>query len=165
MKQHSDKRRIVGPSWSRPFGRPAPAAIRDQNSRAGFTLLELLVVMVILGLLAAVATPQVMNYLGRAKSDAAAIQLERLSAVLDLYRLDVGRYPSQDEGLEALVVTPANAERWNGPYVTSRDSIVDPWGQVYVYRFPGDHGAYDLFTLGSDRSEGGDGEDRDVTSW
>ena len=131
----------------------------------GFTLLELLVVLVILGLLAAFAVPQVLNYLGGAKSDAAAIQIDNLGTALDLYRLDTGRYPSGDEGLRALVEKPGDAERWNGPYVKKRESLLDPWGEPYRYRFPGEHGAYDLYSLGADKTEGGDGEDRDLTSW
>lgn len=129
---------------------------------AGFTLLELLVVLVILGLLAAVAVPQVMNYLGRAQSDAAKTQIRALETAVDLYRLDVGRYPSS---LESLVARPADAERWNGPYVKKRESLVDPWGEPYVYRFPGQHGTYDMYSLGADKAEGGEGENRDLTNW
>jgi general secretion pathway protein G len=131
----------------------------------GFTLIELLVVLVILGLLAAFAAPQVLNYLGRAKTDAARAQVQNIAGILDLYRLDVGSYPSQQDGLAALLEEPAEAPRWNGPYVKRRDALMDPWGRLYVYRFPGDHGAYDLYSLGADNGEGGDGEDQDVTSW
>jgi general secretion pathway protein G len=131
----------------------------------GFTLIELLVVLVILGLLAAFAAPQVLNYLGRAKSDAARAQVQNIASILDLYRLEVGSYPSQQDGLEALLEEPADATRWNGPYVKRRDALMDPWGRMYVYRFPGDHGAYDLYSLGADAGEGGDGEDQDITSW
>ena len=138
---------------------------RRVGAEAGFTLIELLVVLVILGLLAAFAAPQVLKYLGRAKTDAAKAQVQNIAGILDLYRLDVGSYPSQQDGLEALLDEPADAPRWNGPYVKRRDALIDPWGQLYVYRFPGDHGPYDLYTLGADRGEGGDGEDQDVTSW
>jgi len=131
----------------------------------GFTLIELLVVLVILGLLAAFAAPQVLNYLGRAKTDAARAQVQNIAGILDLYRLEVGSYPSQQDGLEALLEEPAETPRWNGPYVKRRDALMDPWGRMYVYRFPGDHGAYDLYSLGADNGEGGDGEDQDVTSW
>jgi general secretion pathway protein G len=131
----------------------------------GFTLIELLVVLVILGLLAAFAAPQVLNYLGRAKSDAARAQVQNIASILDLYRLEVGSYPSQQDGLDALLEEPADATRWNGPYVKRRDALMDPWGRMYVYRFPGDHGAYDLYSLGADAGEGGDGEDQDITSW
>jgi general secretion pathway protein G len=138
---------------------------RPRGAEAGFTLIELLVVLVILGLLAAFAAPQVLNYLGRAKTDAARAQVQNIAGILDLYRLEVGSYPSQQDGLEALIEEPSDAARWNGPYVKRRDALIDPWGQLYVYRFPGDHGAYDLYSLGADRGEGGEGEDQDVTSW
>jgi general secretion pathway protein G len=131
----------------------------------GFTLIELLVVLVILGLLAAFAAPQVLTYLDRAKTDAARAQVQNIAGVLDLYRLEVGSYPSQQDGLDALLEEPADATRWNGPYVKRRDALMDPWGRMYVYRFPGDHGAYDLYSLGADAGEGGDGEDQDITSW
>jgi len=133
--------------------------------RAGFTLLELLVVLVILGLLAALAVPQVMQYLGRAKTDTSRVAIDNLAATLDLYRLDVGRYPSQQEGLEALMTAPADSARWNGPYLKKQDMLLDPWGNQYVYRIPGEHGAYDLYTLGADNAEGGEGEDQDVRNW
>lgn len=137
-----------------------------RGSQAGFTLLEVLVVLVILGLIAAVvAGPQVFKLLGTAKSETAKMQIERIGGALDLYRLEVGRYPSEQENLLALVEAPAGVPRWNGPYLKKKESIVDPWGQVYVYRAPGQHGEYDLYTLGSDNAEGGDGEAADVTSW
>ena len=144
------------PEDERPFGR---------RRERGFTLIELLVVLVILGLIAAFAAPQVIKYLGRAKTEAAGIQIERLSGVLDLYRLEVGRYPSTEEGLEALVERPIDAESWNGPYLKKADALIDPWGRPYVYRQPGEHGEFDLFSLGADGSEGGEGEDQDLTSW
>ena len=131
----------------------------------GFTLVELLVVLAILGLLAAIAAPQVMRQLGGAKSEAAEIQIEKLGGILDLYRLEIGAYPSSSEGLTALVDKPAAAPSWNGPYLKNRDSLVDPWGRPYQYRAPGDHGEYDLWSLGADGKPGGDGEDRDVASW
>lgn len=139
--------------------------LRPPHAAAGFTLLELLVVLTILGLLAAFAVPQVMKYLGGAKSDAANIQISNLSTALDLYRLDVGRYPAQGEGLEALVTRSAGDEKWNGPYVKKHASLLDPWGERYSYRFPGRHGEYDLYSLGRDKAEGGEGEDRDLKSW
>ncbi len=142
----------------------APKADPHRRER-GLTLIELLVVLLILSLIAAFAVPRVMKYLGGARSDAAAIQVERLGGILDLYRLDMGRYPDTDEGLRALVEAPVDAERWNGPYLKKENSLIDPWGEPYEYRFPGDHGEYDLYTLGADRVDGGDGEDADVTSW
>ncbi len=144
---------------------------RDTNPRgrlsatAGFTLLELLVVLAILGMLAAFAVPQVMNYLDRARSDSAKIQVSNLSTALDLYRLDVGRYPSTSEGLISLVTRPTAVDRWTGPYVKREESLIDPWGVPYDYRSPGQHGAFDLFSLGADKAEGGEGDDRDQTSW
>lgn len=132
---------------------------------AGFTLLELMVVMLILGLLAAFAVPQVMKFVGSAKSSAASIQIQNLSTVLDLYRLDMGRYPTSEEGLKALHERPADSGKWNGPYVKKAVSLIDPWGNDYRYRSPGEHGDFDLSSLGADNTEGGDGEDQDLKSW
>lgn len=136
-----------------------------RRGQRGFTLVELLVVLVILGLIAAFAAPQVFKYLGGAKTSSAKIQIERLSGVLDLYRLEVGHYPGDGEGLNALVEQPADAPNWNGPYLKKADALNDPWRRPYIYRFPGEHGEYDLYSLGADGQEGGDGENRDVTSW
>ncbi|MFC0388351.1 type II secretion system major pseudopilin GspG [Muricoccus vinaceus] len=141
------------------------ARLRRTAARPGFTLVELLVVLVILGLLASVAAPQAMRYLGGAKHDAAKLQLQGLMTAVDLYRLDVGRYPTREEGLAALMQRPSGVDRWNGPYVRKADQLQDPWSRPYRYRFPGENGVYDLFTLGADDRAGGTGEDRDVTSW
>jgi general secretion pathway protein G len=132
---------------------------------AGFTLIEMLVVLVIIGLLATVATPPVIRYLGKAKTDTSKIQIQALGAAVDMFRLDNDRYPATEEGLQALMARPANAERWNGPYVKKDSSLLDPWGQRYQYRSPGEHGDYDLFTLGADRTQGGTGENADVGNW
>lgn len=145
--------------------RLVPSARRTDRRESGFTLIELLVVLVILGLLAAFAAPQVLKYLGRAKTDVAKAQVQNIASILDLYRLEVGRYPSEDTGLDALLEPPPDVPQWNGPYIKKRDGLVDPWGQMYSYRFPGEHGAYDLYSLGADQAEGGDGEDQDITSW
>ena len=131
----------------------------------GYTLVELLVVLAILSLLVALAAPRVIKYLSGAKTDTARIQIQKLSGVLDLYRLEVGRYPTDDEGLQALVERPSHAEIWNGPYLKNKDALIDAWGRPYIYRSPGQHGDYDLYTLGADGREGGEGEDRDLTSW
>ena len=148
-----------------PEARALPRTARRPSPSGGFTLLELLVVLVILGLLAAVAVPQVLNYLGGARTDAAALQIQQLTLTLDLYRLDTGRYPNQQEGLDALMEQPVAAKVWNGPYVKKEEMLVDPWGNRFIYRRPGEHGDYDLFSLGGDGEAGGEGEDRDVVSW
>ena len=138
---------------------------RRKRGAAGFTLIELLVVLVILGLLAAFAAPQVLSYLGRAKADAAKAQVQNIASILDLYRLEVGSYPDGRDGLNALLESPGDVPRWKGPYVKRRDALIDPWGQMYLYRYPGEHGEFDLYSLGADQSEGGEGEDADITSW
>lgn len=132
---------------------------------SGFTLLELLVVLVILGLLASIATPQVLKYLARARTQSAAIQIHDLAAALDLYRLDVGRYPATQEGLDSLVQAPAAVQNWNGPYVKKHQMLLDPWGHPFNYRIPGEHGDYDLYSLGADSAVGGEGENQDVVNW
>jgi general secretion pathway protein G len=138
---------------------------RTRRRVSGFTLIELLVVLVILGLLAGLVGPQVIKYLSGAKSDTARLQIEQLGGALDMYRLEVGQYPSTDQGLQALVERPSGVERWNGPYLKKKQVPKDPWGYDYVYRSPGEHGAYDLYSLGADHAEGGDGENRDIVSW
>jgi len=131
----------------------------------GFSLIELLVVLVILGLLAGLVGPQVMKYVGGAKTDSAKLQIENLGAALDMYRLEVGRYPSTSQGIEALNKDPGDAPGWNGPYLKKNVEIKDPWGADYQYRFPGEHGEYDLYSYGADGSPGGEGENADVVSW
>ncbi|GGO80158.1 type II secretion system protein GspG [Marinobacterium nitratireducens] len=136
-----------------------------RRGQRGFTLLELLVVLVILGLLASLVGPQVLRHLGTSKTKTAALQIEELSAALDLYRLEVGRYPSTNEGLDALIEKPSNAPNWNGPYLKKKVVRKDPWGFDYVYNYPGQHGDFDLYSLGADNKDGGDGENQDVRSW
>ena len=131
----------------------------------GFTLIELLVVLVILGLLAGLVGPQVMKYLGGANTKTAKLQIEDFSTALDAFRRDMGRYPTSAEGLAALVVQPSGATRWNGPYLRKNVIPKDPWGNEYQYRAPGQHGAFDLYSLGADNAEGGDGENQDVVGW
>ncbi len=131
----------------------------------GITLMELLVVMLILALIAGFAIPMYLKYLTNSQIQAAQIQIRQLSSILDLYRLDVGSYPPEEEGLQALVTQPAGVDRWNGPYMKQGGSLADPWGTPYQYRFPGEHGEFDLFSLGADGQEGGEGENADITSW
>ena len=140
------------------------SAISLQPSR-GFTLIELLVVLMILGLLAGLVGPRIMKYLGGAKTDTAQLQIEEFGAGLDLYHLEVGRYPSTEEGLLALAQEPAGVSNWHGPYLRKRDIPSDPWGNNYQYRSPGENGDYDLYSLGRDNADGGGGEDRDLVSW
>lgn len=137
----------------------------NKDKQRGFTLLEILVVLVILGLLASLVGPQVFKQLASSKTKTAALQIEELGAALDLYRLEVGSYPSTDEGLQALIEAPSGSPGWNGPYLKKKVIRDDPWGNAYVYKFPGDHGEYDLISYGADKKEGGDGENRDVVSW
>jgi general secretion pathway protein G len=138
---------------------------RPCQRQLAFTLIELLVVLVILGLLAGLVGPRVLKYLGGAKTDTAQLQIEELGAGLDLYHLEVGRYPTNDEGLQALATAPTGVAGWNGPYLKKRDIPVDPWGNTYQYRYPGENGDYDLYSLGRDNVDGGEGEDADVVSW
>lgn len=142
-----------------------PLASASQVRAGGFTLIELLVVLVILGLLAGLIGPQVLRYLGSAKSDTAALQINEIEGGLDLYHLEVGRYPSTEEGLVALVSEPGNVRNWNGPYLKKKRVPQDPWGNEYRYRSPGENGKYDLYSLGADSTEGGDGENQDIVSW
>jgi general secretion pathway protein G len=138
---------------------------RQDGREGGFTLIELLVVLAILGMLVALVTPQVLKYLGRAKTDATRIQIENISGALDLFRLDVGRYPTQVEGLHALVEGPAGLSVWNGPYIKQKGVPSDAWGHPFNYKAPGDHGEFDLYSLGADGAPGGTGENQDVTNW
>lgn len=141
------------------------ALARPRAAEAGFTLVELLVVLVILVMLASLVGPRVIGYLGSSKSKAAKVQIESLGSALQLYKLDVGRYPTTAEGLKSLVERPGNATTWNGPYLNKRDLPADPWGKVYEYRSPGEHGEFDIFSLGADGQPGGEGENADVNSW
>ena len=137
----------------------------QRRRQRGFTLIELLVVLVILGLLAALAGPKVIGYLGGAKSDTAQLQIEEFGSALDLYHLEVGKYPSTQEGLQALVQQPSGVEKWKGPYLKKKEVPKDPWGNDYKYESPGQHGPYDLSSLGADGKEGGDGANKDLVSW
>jgi general secretion pathway protein G len=142
--------------------RVARALPMDQR---GFSLIELLVVIIILGLLAGLVGPRLFGRVGQSKQVAARAQIELFGAALDQYRLDVGAYPPSSVGLYALVQNP-NAPNWNGPYLKKNFVPQDPWGSPYQYKCcPGDHGDYDIWTLGADGAPGGEGENADVTSW
>lgn len=130
----------------------------------GFTLLELLVVLVIIGLLAGYVGPKFFNQIGKSEVKAARAQIDGLQKALDHYRLDTGHYPASEQGLAALQQAPSGEEHWQGPYL-SKQVPKDPWHRDYVYRCPGQHGDYDLYSLGKDGREGGSGEDADITSW
>ena len=131
----------------------------------GFTLIELLVVMIIIGLLAALVGPRMFSKVGKSKQAAAKAQIEMFGTALDAFRLDVGRYPTTEEGLKALIEKPAGVENWDGPYLRKKVIPLDPWGRPYHYKSPGDHGEYDLFSYGRDGIPGGKGEDADIVSW
>jgi general secretion pathway protein G len=130
----------------------------------GFTLLELLVVMVIIGLLAGYVGPKYFSQIGKSEIKATRAQIDGLGKAIDQFRLDVGRYPSTEEGLASLITRPSNLNKWDGPYL-SKNVPVDPWGNPYVYKSPGDHGDYDLISYGKDGRPGGDGEAADITNW
>ena len=156
---------------------PSPAATRrgssgnrrqrrdKVSSDAGFTLMELLVVLGILALLATLAGPQVLKYLGKARTETARAQIGAISTALELYSLDNGGFPAPQAGLAALVQRPSDARAWNGPYLKRAEGLVDPWGRPYHYRIPGQHAAVEIFTLGRDNAPGGTGEDQDLTNW
>jgi general secretion pathway protein G len=131
----------------------------------GFTLVEILVVITIIGLIMGLVGPRVLSYLNESKVKAAAIQIQSFSSALDLFYLDLGRYPTSSEGLAALVQRPAGSSGWNGPYLKSASVPNDPWGHPYKYRSPGDHGPFEIVSLGSDGKEGGVGTAADIRSW
>ncbi len=130
----------------------------------GFTLLELLVVMVIIGLLAGYVGPRYFSQIGKSEVKAARAQIDALGKALDQFRLDTGHYPTMEEGLQVLVARPANEPKWDGPYLT-KGVPADPWGNPYVFKIPGDHSEYDLMSYGKDGQPGGEGEAADVTNW
>lgn len=138
---------------------------KEHEREAGFTLLELLVVLAILGLLAAIVGPQVIKYLDSSKSQTARVQAKNVVAALNLFKLDASRFPTQEEGVESLIKKPPNVANWNGPYLPDQSAIVDPWGRTYLLRIPGEHGDVDVYSLGSDGQPGGTGEAKDVGSW
>lgn len=135
-----------------------------RKSPLGFTLIELLIVMIIIGLLASLVGPRLFRHVDEAKVSTAKSQIELLGSALDSYRLDIGRYPTTEQGLEALRKEPSDVRNWNGPYL-SKGIPKDPWGNEYEYKCPGDHGDYDLWSYGADGEPGGEGDNADVKSW
>ena len=135
-----------------------------KRGERGFTLVEMLVVITIIALIVGLVGPRVLNYLTESKIKAAKIQIESFGSALDLYYLDIGRYPTSAEGLAALVQRPGSTTLWNGPYLRGAAVPNDPWGRAYVYRAPGQQVSYDLISFGSDGQEGGTGAAADITN-
>lgn len=138
--------------------------MKTKRGDRGITLIELLVVMVIIAMFATLVGQRLFRNVERARETQAKAQISEFESVLDTFRLDVGRYPTAEEGLQALRARPGTLERWDGPYLR-KDVPLDPWQHPYVYRFPGQHGDYDLLALGADGQEGGEGENADVVNW
>ena len=159
-----NQRRHGRPLAFSPSRRPARRGRPGPLDEAGFTLIELLIVVIILGVLAGLVGPRLFGRVGQSRQAAARVQIELLGAALDQFKLDVGRYPNSQEGLQALQQSPGNAPGWEGPYL-KKEVPRDPWGSPYQYRSPGENGEYDLASLGSDGAAGGEGEASDVTSW
>lgn len=134
------------------------------KDRRGFTLVEILVVVAIVGLLLALVGPKIIRGLGKGQQGAAKAQIELLGQALDTFRLDVARYPTSQEGLNALITNPG-IEKWDGPYLKKNTVPKDPWDKPYVYQSPGTHGEYDLYSYGPDGTQGGEGENKDIVSW
>ena len=137
-------------------------AKKARTSEKGLTLLELLVVIVLLGLIAAAVAVSVSGRLGKAKADIAKLQLDQIDTATQIFSLDVGRPPTASEGLGALLTNPPGVSGWAGPYLTKAEAIVDPWGKPYLYRVPGTESPYDIYSLGSDGTPGGTGDAADV---
>lgn len=144
---------------------PSVRRVRGHAAARGFTLLELLVVLAVLGLIAAIVSPQVMTMLSGAKSNSAKLQVETIGTALNYYQLDVGAYPTTEQGLNALIDAPKDARNWRGPYIRKRQHLMDPWNRAFLYRSPGRKGPFDLYSLGADGKEGGSGDDADVGNW
>lgn len=144
------------------FNRIKSSQLKKFNT--GFTLLELLVVIVIIGLLAGYVGPKYFNQIGKSEIKVARAQIDSFDKALDQYRIDTGNYPTSSQGLGALMNKPANEIRWDGPYL-KKALPPDPWGNTYQYRQPGEHGEYDLYSYGKDGQADGTGEDADITNW
>lgn len=137
----------------------------SRRRSAGFSLLELLVVMVIIGLLVGIVGPRYFAQIGRAEVKTAKAQLDSLSKALETYRADTGHYPTTEQGLSALVTKPQNEPKWQGPYLSKSEVPLDPWGNAYQFKSPGEHGEFDLLSFGKDGQPGGSGENADITNW
>jgi len=137
---------------------------RKRAERKGFTLIELLVVLIILGLLASLVGPELFKKVGTSRQKTAAAQMALIETSLKTFKLDVGRYPTTEEGLQSLMVRPEGLTSWDGPYL-EKDVPLDPWGNPYLYVRPGEKHDFDLRTLGADGKAGGEGEDRDILNW
>ena len=136
----------------------------NRHKHTGFTMMELLIVLVIIGLLAALVGPALYQRIAPAKQSVARAQIENFMTALDSYFVDTGKFPSAQQGLQALRLRPENEARWQGPYL-KKEIPADPWGNLFVYRSPGRNGGYELLSLGADGREGGEAENHDVTSW
>lgn len=141
-----------------------PKNSRTKKNVSGFTLLELLVVMVIIGMLAGFVAPKFFAQIGKSETKTARAQIDALEKSLDQYRLDVGSYPTTEQGLLVLNERPVGVAKWSGPYL-KKSVPLDPWSHPYVYKFPGEHGEYDLLSYGKDSQPGGTGEAEDIVSW
>ncbi|MBW8365823.1 MAG: type II secretion system major pseudopilin GspG [Rhizobium sp.] len=163
-KQHSSQKNCLS------FGKPSHRGqivfpfIATPSRNRGFTLLELLVVLVILGLLAGYVAPKYFAQIGKSEVKTAKAQIVALEKALDQYRIDTGRYPNTEQGLAALNAKPADEPHWDGPYL-KKAVPNDPWGKPYQYKMPGEHGEVDIFSFGRDGTSGGSGEDADIGNW
>ncbi|MBA8882030.1 type II secretion system major pseudopilin GspG [Phyllobacterium myrsinacearum] len=147
-----------------PQAKPEKHQYSARDGEQGFTLVELLVVLAIIGLIAALATPQVLRYLGSARVDTTKAQIHNFESALELYYIDTGRYPTSEEGLGALQAKPASESRWNGPYIKQSGAFVDAWGTAYQYKSPADTKPFQIISLGRDRKQGGEGPDADIAN-
>jgi general secretion pathway protein G len=156
-------KRIGGIFATRTEERPAQDSFVPDAGQQGFTLVEMLVVITIIGLIMGLIGPRVLNYLSESKVKTARIQLQSFASALDLFYLDAGRFPSSSEGLTALIRQTPGVAAWNGPYLKGGNVPKDPWNNGYVYRSPGEHGPYDIMSYGSDGQEGGSGVAADIS--